>query len=595
MKKIYSSFLKAMAAVMAMIAVSSTAMAQNENEPGAGNQPLPIELGQTVTCTKQNVGQRYLFHSTETGILLIESTSWSNNVGINWATVLFTASGQAIQPASTNRPNPKGWTYVYRVEENTDYIFRPNATPITPLDNVDYTLKMDTSKDILPEIAILSSTPGPSNYYDFADSPELQIIFNLFGEVKMGDTYLTYMNNSGERVTQSIQGPAPQVGDDLHNRWDLDVFGPITKLKGEIQTYTPFSIEIKNVTLDGQKLTGPYTDNGNIVLDYIYGDLTLCTSYTFPGKPGTNTKFMSYWPEDTPLENAMIQFVFDNDLLPQSQQNIMFSINEGPYKDGTVGDSGEDAWPQLPGAPLKIEGNTLTVDLRGVQRLFKYEYSAEEQVVGFRIHNLKDKSNQPIFLQTGEGVFTAINFFNLPYEALDSIALPYDLDPAYGSLAATKEMMLYMDAKAFKHVRVDGFTFSQEGETIATVEMDNVTTEDDPAYTMYYIPVPIEVQMAEGDIDFAAMLYSLDGFDYSLGASFYNEEGGYVPDPDDPEDPDDPNDPDDPSDNPGSGVDAIGADNGAVEIYTIEGILVKGTLEELPAGLYIVNGVKVLK
>lgn len=45
----------------------------------------------------------------------------------------------------------------------------------------------------------------------------------------------------------------------------------------------------------------------------------------------------------------------------------------------------------------------------------------------------------------------------------------------------------------------------------------------------------------------------------------------------------------------GVGVDAIESENGSVEIYNFQGVRMNAGLEELPAGLYIVNGKKVVK
>ncbi len=63
-------------------------------------------------------------------------------------------------------------------------------------------------------------------------------------------------------------------------------------------------------------------------------------------------------------------------------------------------------------------------------------------------------------------------------------------------------------------------------------------------------------------------------------------------DPDDPNDPDDPDDPDDPN-NPGA-VSEVSADALNGPVYNIHGQKVAESVENLPAGLYIVNGQKLI-
>lgn len=559
MKKLYAN-LWAAAAMVAVSAFTSTAMADD-----TADYPV-IEMGSTITLDVKTQDAIWQFTAPETGLLQVDSDSWSRYAGLASGTFLYTQVNDGVVGGPVLLAVPytygeKGLHYTFEVNEGTTYYVFFGTTMLAG-EKVNFTFEISHEK-LEPEIANIFPAPDAKTPYPFAFNPDIQLIFNVIGNTVIdGDTYLNYVDASGNAVKVYIEPTRSEDPD--FNRWDIDVYAAIMKAKNDpagIMKNSPFSIDIAPVTINGVQVTGPDVEaNGHIELNYLYGNLVTCISREYPNP------MMSYWPEGD--SDAIVKFVFDDELMPisNSKQAQMINMFAGPYDPLRYG---EEGWPQLTGAPLVIEGNTVTVDLSGVRRPDESHASAltvlkEDPVVTLQITGLLDADGYPV--DYFRNSFVQLN--DVPFVLLEKIDLTYELTPGTGDLANVDEIEFWTLNETFDHVRIESFTFTA-GETTVVVD-DLKIVADDASSSIINIPVPAAIKAVNGQVVLKADFVSLDGYDYELSANYTNTVDE-------------------------SGVEAVEAEN-VLTVYGIDGVSLGTTndINALPKGFYIVNGRKVL-
>lgn len=521
--------------------IAAVALAIAAGASGAAANYPQIENGSEFTIS--NADTVLEFVAPETGVLTIETNAFEQYAGLAYNTLLYLSPEHDLSDAYmtfSRSLTSEGWTYYYTVTGGVAYYLWLDGGALYEPATLKFSFEPGLPR---PRINYVAPEPSADRIYNFATYPELQVMFNMVGDVRFESSELLYQTANGQK---SIHLDFVEVYDGTSLRYDFNVYGAVTSVRDEMLTDTEFSVVITKPEIDGDAVTGEYVDaDGNVTLTYLYQKQTTVKSLEYPDP------FLSYWPEDS--EGGIIKIEFDGNLLPpEEQENLSFGIFAGDYKDG------ENGWPQLPGAPIVLGEKTVTIDLRGVIR------ETDQSTVTILIQGLLAANGFSIDYR-GSGV---VDIYNIPYVLLKNVSLEYEFTPAAGSLADVDEVELWTVSDTFRHVSFEGFRYVLEGDAQPVeISMEEVEIKPDifnPDDSLMYIPVPEKVRRASGDVTLSAVLSSLDGYEYDIEVTYSNGDNA---------------------------VEAIGAESGAdTRIYNLQGIEVKGT----PApGLYIVGGRKV--
>lgn len=516
------------------------------------NADTQVEFGKPFTIEESNNYEIFYITVPETGTLYLEVTppKLLGNGASNFS-ILFTdpecmSPLRAYGEPKYNR-KANSYTYAFAVEGGKTYYISHREGIV--YDPITITLTMSTEA-IKPEVVSTFPECGNDVVYNFARGFELQVLFNI-SDVKCDGVVMRYTTTTGE--VKSIEMDYIKLGED--GTWRIDVKRAIDTVKDELERGGKFWVVIQNVTADGEGPTGEWAQGNDIVLPFVYEPMTVATNMVWP------EKFLSYWPEGDPAGIAVI--TFDGDLAPLSEQPKGGADKEGfAFKIFAGNDrESEDGMQPLPDGKITIEGNVLTLDFTGVTR------NTDKTMVTIMVQSMVDASGKPIFYNANSAIDVEIE-----YVKLDQITLTYDITPSSGSLNKVDEIEIWLDNETFEHMTFEGFEFIC-GETSEIVPMESCDQKADPDdpynFTLIYVPVP-EAAKSAPEVTMNAIIKSLDGNDYELSATYQNETQ------------DDTN-----------GVNGIEADNENQTIYNLQGVKVNG--KNVPAGVYIVNGKKVLK
>lgn len=517
--------------------------------PFTANAYQQIENGMEVTITRDFEVMELV--APFDGTLVIDSNSTAQYAGQAGSSLLYTSPEHTLDERigiiSRSQDERGWWSYTYDIEQNQKYYFFAEYDELNP--NPTFTFHL-YSGDLSPEVSNVYPQPSTSRDYQLLTYPELQLFFNMTGDVRFESVEMYYQTANGEK---SVELDYKEVMTNEGPRFDFDVRNAILSVKNEMLTRTNFTILISKPTIDGKPVTGKYVNtDGNIELEYYYLRQTGVTSIAYPDP------FLSYWAPGNP--DGIITVTCDAPLAPTSEQNINISFYAGPFVET------ESGWPRLPGgAKASVSGNTLSVDLCGVERIPE---NRDLDVVTVYIAGLLDAEGKQVDYEGGN----IISIFYIPLQIVEEANMIYEFTPASGALTDVDTVELWVDSSTFLHVTIDGFTFSTETETVE-LTLDGVTAEEDfldPGSMYYTIPVPENVKNAYGTIILAAKVTSLDGFYYGISTVFSN--------PENPET---------------TGIETAVDNEMTGAVYTIDGRIVKD-METLAPGLYIRDGKKIL-
>lgn len=458
-----------------------------------------ISSGQTA---KVNVV--YEFTAPSSGLLEITTP----NYYIQYDAIFFSSPAHTLE--SVIKPyntifTDSGYAYYFVVTEGQKYYFYldyASAGGVSPT----FVFKM-LEGGLPNEIASVNPMPSTAVAYNLSSAPNLEIIFLRSGTFS-GNASIEFTTVEGGKDSTRLD--YEQVIKGNITSYEFNVREAITRVKPQMKDKSNFTVVIADPKIDGEAVSGQYVDDatGSIELTYRYEAATTIASVVYPNP------FLSFFTPDDP-DGVMI-FTFDAPLAAQSRQtNAALKILAGPYVDG-----GEDmgGWPELPGAPMEFSGNVLRVDLRNVVRETNFD------MVTVRISGVIDANGQAIDYYGSE----MIELSNIPYELIKNSGLVYELTPAAGSLEGVGSLELYMDAGSFKVVEVEGFRFEADGVApvvISLAETNPTENSLDPGSMIYTVPVPQAIQAAP-NVTFTAVLKSLNGYEYSLSASYNLAEDG---------------------------------------------------------------------
>lgn len=523
MKGLYAGIITAMAAFAA------PAMAQSQTAE-------PIESGSYADCNTL-----YVFTAPSDGVLEI-SSSTRVPAYLTLYTTPNTDSGTPKQP-ELMVPGNTGYNYYFNVTGGRDYYFLYDVLEVN--DRSRRFLFTFLPEGLTNSVSMVEPAPSTSVMYNLSSAPFIEIAFLMQEAFDCSECVLSYVTTDGATATTPVYYEG--FFKDPAYTYEFYIKDAISEVKKNMKDDSEFSLLIKNPKVGGEPVVGPaayINEDGDLQLTYRYSEQTSIVDVKYPDP------FLSYWPEDD--ESAVITLTFDGELAPMDKQkDLELHIFAGPYVDG-----GEDsAWPELPGAPMEINGNVLTVPLQGVHRITNLN------TVTVRITGLLGKDMMSVDYY-GSG---AVQITDIPYKKLDKQELGYELNPAAGSLEGVESIELYVYAEVFDHVAIQGFTFTAESIGTVEVSAEEADPVDDvlmPGNIIYTIPVAENVQTAE-NVVFSVVLRSLDGNDYEITA-LYNED---------------------------SGVDGVASDKADSRYFDLQGREIKNP----GRGIYILNGKKLVR
>lgn len=592
MRKLYANIIRSLA-VIALFAISAQVNAATINGT--------ITNGTELELDRKNPGNGVWLIAPETDCSLsITTNSWVYYAGHSGSSVLYTSENHELDdtaqidervPVASVVHGKNGYVYNYYLTGGKKYYFWVGFglyLEDVPGNPRFVTFKFDMKDGIDPPY-IVSVTPAPYTTYNLTEMPVMQIQFNQWGSIQRKTISLNYETDNGEM--QSIS-----VGDYIPDTSTLPYYGirvksAIDQVKKEMKDGSQFSIVISGLEIKPtgsnkyEPIEGPYVnDAGDVVLTYSYSRLTGIESVQYP------VPFKSYWPEGDP--NGVLKIVFDAPLLPLDSYDkkkpdnaASFTIFAGPYREPSGDDDSNSGWPTLPGAQMVIEDNVLTVDLTGVRRpapdnKYVLDVLEADPIVSIWIQNLLDADGDPIDFSWQdplkpayqyEGPLVQIN--DIAYKWLPEIepVAEFELQGAANINDAT-EVMVWVSTETAQTIAINGFEYLMGNEILAEIALDDVKVEQVSDGTEYYVPIPQVVKETEGDIVLSAKTSSDDGWVYTIS----NAQLPFAS-------------------NGTNAVDAIGVEKGETVIYNLQGVRVQTSLENLPAGIYIVNGKKIAK
>lgn len=455
--------------------------------------PVPIKSGETASC---NV--KYVFTATSTGMLEISSNTFTPFDALLYPDAACDLSTQI--PVYSVVQGKRGNDYYFNVVEGTDYYFYLEYVTLGG-SSPQFTFN-EIGNDVPNTVTFIYPAPNVSAAYPLASSPNLDVMFFIQGRFT-GEASIVYTTVDGGQASTPVFYES--VEKDRGLVYEFGVKTALAGVKANIKDNSNFTVKVATPAVDGVPVTGQYVDaDGNLAFTYHYVAQTSVVSAEWPDP------FLSFWPENS--TEGIMKFVFDGPLAPQSQQTeLTLDIFAGKRPD-----SG-DEWPQLPGAPVTVEGNTLTVDLRGVHRV------TDKNTVSIHINNIYAADGKQLdFYGAGD-----IHLDDIPYENINQIDLKYEFTPDGGLLKDVSSVELWVDVVSFEHVSIEGFTYTAASIEPVEVSLQETNPTEDPldaGSMIYTIPVPQGLQGVP-NLTLSARLNSLDGYEYTLQTLFNYESG----------------------------------------------------------------------
>ena len=397
-------------------------------------------------------------------------------------------------------------------------------------------------------IALVSVTPTPS-----AEGGKPLSAASAYVSL----TFSKNLSHKGCTVSWGMESQAV-VANTAGNSVSLDLRAALLDFYGlGMKEGDEISITLKDVAAkDGTSALG------DVVVKYVAAALpvTLVSAANTPGN-GLDT-FLSWMPAT--FENGVVTLTFSDELSTETKPEAFLSMGNIETED--------DYYREV--LPVVVNGNTLSVDLRGKLRnketmniLNLYD------VIALQITGVKDAKGNFTY-SDGAGSLGSYGFaYNFK---LVEYTLTKEFSPAKGSIDNKKNIELWIrevgDGKiSFSAAR---FSYVNNGkQEYVDVEAKDIESEVDPEdenAIIYTIPVPEFSRDANSEVVLSLVgLVSPDGNDYSSVLTATYTSAGFT-----------------------TGITGINAENNKdVKVYNINGTPVKNANN---AGLYIINGKTVI-
>lgn len=537
MKKIFTQLLM----LIACVAVSFTAQARL------------INLGDIELDTDYNIPMDFnayiaSYTATSSGTLIASSTDTYTLLPYYQKLSDMESEGNAIHYTLDNPYGAK--QYHFDVTEGTTYYFYIDFT----MSSFTFRISMDAGEGL----SITETTPKAGSTFSISGSGLVSVKFNR--SVRLNNTAQII---SGEHTaTVGVNGE--------NNIFSMEIKEPLFKWlnDGTLNGGDTFIVRLTNVTAsDDASIV--YGTDGTVDIEYTIGNMPI----QLINSENTTGTFKSYYLSNDPT--GIVTLTFDGDVASAYANLTYGSIDvEGDYYTEVL-------------TPI-IEGNTIKVDLTGKTR------TPDSMVASGNNYNNVTLSISKVMDTEGQHAYSpqdgSIGGFSFTYDALEVVTAEVisEFTPASGTTIEQNleniEIWVTDEAK----LSYDGIRFAADfwDEPIIVCNFIKEADTFDATAAILTVPfpweyIPMYTEGAEENTPYTITvtlnnLQSADGIDHSadVTATYYL--------------------------NGLNAVDKIfGEETSTFTVYNTKGILVMHTsnrdeLQNLPKGIYIINGKKFL-
>lgn len=403
-----------------------------------------------------------------------------------------------------------------------------------------------------PTVILERVTPEQGTAYSVAKGGSIVVSFN---KAVVADGAELLVGEQQKEISLNIQGA------NLMLDAKLEVMDFLQS--GLLKAGDTFKVRIKGIRA-ANNASVIYGTDGTLELSFLSAEKPVC----FVSAEGIeNGKFLSYWIKGD--KGSLLKFVFDGELQSTEgrQEEARLKLTYGNTDRGS-----SDLYNES--VPYTVEGNTVLVDLseklRRPQDMLSSGNSYEQ--IYLQLENVCDAAGN--YTYNPEVATMGSYSFTMPYEEVHADIVS-EFSPVAGtSLAQVEALEIWVtDYEKIIHQGI-AFECTQEQQT-NTVVVEAFTKESDPDFEGAYIllvAVPEEARSAETVVVKLAGAQFKDGIDHSAAV-----EATYK--------------------NAPTSVEGLVAPSAmAKNIYSIAGVkMAAPKTENLPGGLYVVDGKKILK
>ncbi len=493
----------------------------------------PIGLGETTTPVGTYLTTYYYYDAPEDGTLTIKGSSY----------VPFVYNDQDF----TERNNNFTHSYIKGGQQRVGLVEAGKR----------YFIKAEPASSKTFSLSLLSaSTPPSIEFLEPAEGSVFSVSGNGLVAIRFNKNIIydnAYVSCEGQ--SEIVEG-SKQSGTYAFNIRYI-VYNWLKT--GQVQPGDKFHFNMENVREEGNE-TCIYGIDGSVKIEFIVPNMpTLIETASVP------SAFLSYWMPDA--EDGVITLTFNNELQSGSGTCTLGWGNkeeEGEYYAESV--------------PVVTEGKVATVDLRGKLRNMdtmlpyrQYDYGT----MFVSIANLKDTDGNPPYTE-GQGTVGSYKY-SLTYDDITG-TVNYAFTPESGAIKDVDNVNLWV-ANPDIIASYDGITvtYTIDG-TEKTVNILNADLTINTEYNELDITIPLTDEMKQASKLTFSLLNATytDGVAHEVSVKYNNDATGIN----------------------GVIVDGNGT-NGTYNVYTTDGRMVKNNVNKtelynLPAGLYIMNGKKIV-
>ncbi|MCM1153242.1 MAG: hypothetical protein NC328_06285 [Muribaculum sp.] len=409
-------------------------------------------------------------------------------------------------------------------------------------------------------------TDGNLTTFNLSMYSTLTLRFNM--PIKPTPTaFVRYTNNGGVSSTTALTCKI----DDKNDRV-LEVTNIGEVLEGlladnsdnGITAGSEFEVIFANLVSTGGTAVEGTDSNGAYILKYkVSSPAVTIEKITAP------EYFLSYWAADNKEGIITIEATGAISTTKKPTCIISFGNSEGVV--------GEDYYREV--ITPTVEGNSVYVNLTDkLRQLSNYKAGAGSEgrtsdMVSIAIKDLYDLEGKVI--NTGDDKSPGSISLNIPYKEIPKAEVKVSFTPEAGNKLTSTTMeatiigLNTIDFTGFNVTYTPATRADEVTSFIAKADCTESNVSSDGNEATYTFTIPTEALAADNVVVGLAGVTSNDGYDYAddVKATFNDVS---------------------------SAVEAIGIENGNAPVFNIQGIQVGTGVQDLPAGLYIVNGKKII-
>lgn len=394
------------------------------------------------------------------------------------------------------------------------------------------------------KIELLECSPAAGSVYSLSGSGLISLAFNKYIAVEKTEII------TASQATRALQ--ANIYGGNI----SIDAKETILGLMEEnaLKSGDTFILRLSGVSTFDQQLI--YGEDGTLEITYVCGNMPV---QLVKSEGLRDSTFLSFWAEND--EGGRITLTFDGALSPTKgrEHEAMAIIS---YGDIDTGDFYQET------LPYTVEGNRVIADLTGKFRRPKDMVPTGRNygIINVKITAVRSADGNYTYTE-GSSSLGAYHF-SYPYVEVKADIISDFYPASGGSIYGVDEIEMWItDYKKLKH---DGPVFiTASGESVAATFTETEDSEYPGAYILM-VQIPEKVKAAEGEVTLTLKnLQCADGQDYtSVISARYTQT---APD----------------------GIKQVETAEKAPAVYDLYGK--RKDRRQLPKGIYIINGKKVLK